>query len=314
MKLWVSWLLKWGASDSLISIDEIENVWYQLQREMTEQGKVISFNADVANASGESRQTAVTRVGVFNAVADGKFLKYSVQTGLSELPRQPQGRFLSQAKDLQNASSGFVNFPIDPTQGQLLGALVDSPSVMERIEQGGTVGYLIIALGIVALIIAIYKILTLMGVETKVRKQMKNLSSASDDNPLGRILSVYESNPNSDVESMELKLGEAILKETPKLNSLLMSLKIISVVAPLMGLLGTVTGMIVTFQSITLFGAGDPKLMAGGISQALVTTVLGFCVAIPTVLLHTAAQSRAKRVQEVLEEQSAGMIARQVEK
>jgi biopolymer transport protein ExbB len=112
---------------------------------------------------------------------------------------------------------------------------------------------------------------------------------------------------------MELKLGEAILRETPKLNSMLPLLKIISVVAPLLGLLGTVTGMIVTFQAITLYGAGDPKLMAGGISTALVTTVLGLVVAIPMVFLHTMVSSRARRLTQILQEESAGMLAERSE-
>jgi len=95
---------------------------------------------------------------------------------------------------------------------------------------------------------------------------------------------------------------------------MLMFLKIIAVVAPLLGLLGTVTGMIITFQAITLFGTGDPKLMAGGISTALVTTVQGLCVAIPTVLLHTLVASRARRLNQILEEQAAGMVAVQSER
>ena len=116
------------------------------------------------------------------------------------------------------------------------------------------------------------------------------------------------------MEVLELKLGEAILKELPKFNSMLSFLKIISVVAPLLGLLGTVTGMIVTFQAITLYGAGDPKLMAGGISTALVTTVLGLVVAIPTVFLHTLVQSRAKRLTQILQEESAGMLSERAER
>jgi len=154
----------------------------------------------------------------------------------------------------------------------------------------------------------------LIGVAGAVNKQAKNLSSPSAKNPLGRVLKVFDDNRNSDTEALELKLSEAIMRETPKLNAWLTFVKVVSVVAPLMGLFGTVTGMIQTFQAITLFGAGDPKLMAGGISTALVTTVLGLVVAIPTVLLHTAAASRAKRVEEILEEQSAGMVARQIEK
>ena len=204
-----------------------------------------------------------------------------------------------------------VVFPIgiDPTRGQLLGLLVQSPSLMERIAQGKTVGYVIIALGIVGVLIAIWRVLVLTAVGAKVNSQIKNIHEPNVKNPLGRVLRVAKDTAGADIETMELKLGESILRETPKFNSMLPLLKIISVVAPLLGLLGTVTGMIVTFQAITLYGAGDPKLMAGGISTALVTTVLGLVVAIPTVFLHTLVSSRARRLTQILQEEAAGMLA-----
>lgn len=305
---------KLTQSNDLVTANDIRGVWTELLNEMVQQGKVVTYSAQVASPSGNKREIPVTRVGVFNLIADGKFLDYG-KGGLAELPRQPEGRFLSQAKDLQSASEGSnIEFSVDPTKGILLGASVERPSIGERVGQGGLVGKVIILMGIVAFIVAIYKIFTLIMVSNNVNRQAKNVSKPSTGNPLGRILKIFKDNPKSDTEALELKLSEAIMKETPKLNSWLMFLKIVAVVAPLMGLLGTVVGMIETFQSITLFGAGDPKLMAGGISQALVTTVLGLVVAIPTVLLHTAAASKAKRVQEILEEQSAGMVARQVER
>lgn len=304
---------KIGESNSLVSLDEIEGVWQLLLEEMIAQGKVTQFEAPVTQASGESSSTTVTRVGVFNAIANGRFLSYDPVIGLSELARQPQKRYLSQARALEAGGDALVAFSVDPTQGSLLSAMVDSPSIQERFNQGGVIGLIIAGIGCLALLIAIIKILALIFVETKVRGQISNIDNPRPNNPLGRIFNVYSEHGNSDVESMELRLGEAIMKETPKLNSWLTLLKIIAVVSPLLGLLGTVTGMIVTFDSINLFGTGDPKLMAGGISQALVTTVLGLCVAIPVVLLHTTASSRAKRVQEILEEQAAGMIAQHAE-
>jgi biopolymer transport protein ExbB len=303
---------KINQSNELLTAAEIESVWREIFNEMAQQGKVASFNTTVATASGEKEERQVTRVGVFNLVSDGTFLTYGAG-GVAELPRQPDGRFQSQASNLVNASGGTVEFSVDPTKGQLLGAAVESPSIMERVDQGGLVGYIILGVGAFAALIAIWKIITLMGVASAVNKQAANPGSPSDKNPLGRVLKVVADNPSADTEAMELRLSEAIMKETPKLTSWLMFLKIVSVVAPLAGLLGTVLGMITTFQSITLFGAGDPKLMAGGISQALVTTVCGLVVAIPIVLLHTAAASKAKRVEEILEEQSAGMVARQIE-
>lgn len=302
-----------NQANDLVSAGEIESVWKELFNEMVQQGKTAKFNAAVATASGERAQQDVIRVGVFNLVGDGKFLTYG-KGGVAELPRQPDGRFLGQTSDLFGAGPGSsVNFALDPTQGRLLDAAVESPSLRERIDQGGPVGYIILGVGLFAALIALYKIVTLFGIAAAVNKQAKNPGSPSGKNPLGRVLKAVKDNPTKDTEAMELRLSEAIMKETPKLTSWLMFLKIVSVVAPLAGLLGTVLGMIETFQSITLFGAGDPKLMAGGISQALVTTVCGLVVAIPIVLLHTAAASKAKRVEEILEEQSAGMVARQVE-
>ncbi len=304
---------KVSQSNDILTVAEIESVWAEIFNEMAQQGKVATFNTTVATAAGAKEERAVTRVGVFNLISGGNFLTHGAG-GVAELPRQPDGRFLSQASDLQSAAAGTtVEFSIDPTSGTLLGAAVERPSVMERVAQGGLVGYIILGVGAIAALIAVFKIVTLMGIASAVQKQAANPGSPSVKNPLGRVLKVFHDNPKSDTEALELKLSEAIMKETPKLTSWLMFLKIVSVVAPLAGLLGTVLGMIETFQSITLFGAGDPKLMAGGISQALVTTVCGLVVAIPIVLLHTAAASKAKRVEEILEEQSAGMVARQIE-
>jgi len=189
---------------------------------------------------------------------------------------------------------------------------VQAPSLTERIAQGQEVGYTIIVLGIIGLILALWRLMVLTATGAKVRSQAKNLNQAGN-NPLGRVIKVAHDNPNVDVEGLELKLGEAIMKETPKLNAMLPFLKIIAVVAPLLGLLGTVTGMIITFQAITLYGAGDPKLMAGGISTALVTTVLGLCVAIPMVFLHTLVASRARRLTQILQEEATGMLSERAE-
>jgi biopolymer transport protein ExbB len=305
---------KMGQSNRLASLEEIERLWFEMQREMTETGKVSTFTTNVVNASGEENQQEVTRIGAFNVVSDGKYLEFISETGrLVELQRQPPGRYTGRIEDLTEGTSGQFPIGIDPTRGQLLGLLVQSPSLMERIAQGKTVGYVIIALGIVGVLIAIWRVLALSAISAKVNRQIKNLGQPNTNNPLGRVLKTAQDSGSTDIETIELKLGEAILRETPKFNSMLPLLKIISVVAPLLGLLGTVTGMIVTFQAITLYGAGDPKLMAGGISTALVTTVLGLVVAIPTVFLHTLVSSRARRLTQILQEEAAGMLAERAE-
>ena len=301
---------KMGQSNRLASLEEIERLWFEMQREMTETSKVVTFTANVVNASGEENQQEVTRIGAFNVVSEGKYLEFISETQrLVELQRQPPSRYTGRIGDLTSADSGKFPVGLDPTRGQLLSLLVQSPSLMERIDQGKTVGYVIIVLGIIGVLIAIWRVLILTAVGAKVNSQVKNLSEPKTNNPLGRVLKIAQDSAGADIETIELKLGEAILRETPKFNAMLPLLKIISVVAPLLGLLGTVTGMIVTFQAITLYGAGDPKLMAGGISTALVTTVLGLVVAIPTVFLHTLVSSRARRMTQILQEESAGMLA-----
>jgi len=301
---------KMGTSSKLASIEEIERLWLELMNEMSESGRVVRFNRSVIMSNGDQRDIDMVRVGVFNLLGDGKYFQYSSDTGsVNELPRQPQQtRFVDSAADLYRATSGKVAFAIDPTRGQLLSLLMDEPTFKERLDQGGTVGYVIVALGFVSFFLAMWRLIALTLMSAKVSSQLKN-KTPKENNPLGRVLKVAADNADTDRETLELKLSEAIFKERPALERGLAFLKIISVVAPLMGLLGTVTGMINTFQAITLFGTGDPKLMAGGISQALVTTVEGLVVAIPTVLLHTIVSGRSRKVMYVLQEQSAGIIA-----
>jgi len=298
------------ASDSALpTIEEIEQLWFLLQQEMTETGKVVKFPAKVIAADGTEIQDDVVRVGGFNIVSKAGYLQFTPETGnLSELSRQPQGRFTKTAADLVNAQTGSVTFGVDPTRGQILATYLDRPSLIERVAQGGLVGYVIIGLGIIGLLLAFERLISLSLISSKVAAQVKS-DTPNANNPLGRVLLVADEQKSSDTETLELKLGEAVFREMPKLTRSLLFIKIISVVAPLLGLLGTVTGMIVTFQAITLFGTGDPKLMAGGISQALVTTVLGLTVAIPIVLLHTLVSGRSKGILHVLQEQSAGIVA-----
>jgi biopolymer transport protein ExbB len=305
---------KMGSTTRLASIEDIEKVWFELQREMTEQGKVKRFTADVIVNGGEKQSKEVVRVGAFNLIADGKYLNYNSATGtLSELTRQPVSRYTDTAADLQKATTGLTDFALDPTGGSILGLLVQAPTTEEQIHQGDTVGYVIIGVGLLALLIAVERFIALMLMGMKINRQLKD-TTARDDNPLGRVMKVKDQYPNVAYDTLELKLSEAILREMPKITRNLTLIKIISVVAPLLGLLGTVTGMINTFQAITLFGTGDPKLMAGGISQALVTTVLGLVVAIPTVFLYTILNTRSKNLLLILQEQSAGIIAERSEK
>lgn len=305
---------KMGSTSTLPSIENIEQVWFGLQREMTESGKVAHFTTEVTQADGDKVQQDVVRVGSFNLVSDGKYLEYLPTThAVAELIRQPADRYLSSAEEIQNQKEGVVEFGLDPTGGSILNLLVQAPNLSERVEQGGTVGYIILGLGVIGLLFALERFISLMLIGNKVGRQLKR-DDASDDNPLGRVMQVKDRNPDADTETLELKLSEAILREIPKITRNLTFIKIISVVAPLLGLLGTVTGMINTFQAITLFGTGDPKLMAGGISQALVTTVLGLVVAIPMTLLFATLNTRSRNVIHILQEQASGIIAERSER
>lgn len=310
---------KMSSTSKLASMEDIERLWFELQREMTESGRVVTFPATVVGADGAAVATDVTRVGVFNLVADGRYLDYrwdaDTQTGrVVALPRQPAERYLDTVAALESADAGLVPFSLDPTRGQLLRLLIQAPTLEERFEQGGVIGKVIIfGLGGLAALLSVWRLLALTFTGLAVATQKRRPEKPGKGNPLGRVLQVYQNHPDADVETLELKLAEAVLKETPKLTRGNMLLKVISVVAPLLGLLGTVTGMIITFQAITLFGTGDPKLMAGGISQALVTTVCGLVVAIPTVLLHTVVSGRSRSIIEVLEAQAAGLVARRAE-
>ena len=303
-----------GTGSQMASIEEIERVWFEIQREMTESGKVTRFDTEVVEADGTRHQKSVVRVGPLAMVADGKYLEFDGATGsVLELKRQPIDRYLDSAAALEASNGELVKFGMDPTGGSILGLLVQAPTLMERIDYGGLVGYIILAVGAVGLLLGLERMLTLFVVRQKVNKQLKS-SLPSDNNPLGRVMKVRDAHPNADTEALELHLTEAILAEMPRLQRNLTLIKMISVVAPLMGLLGTVTGMIITFQQITLFGTGDPKLMAGGISTALVTTVQGLVVAIPMTLLYAMLSTRSKNIIHVLQEQAAGVIAERAER
>jgi len=315
-------LTELASKKELPTIEDLKGLWFEMTREISEQAKVVKFNAPVLNGEGEiEKNVEVIRLGVFNAYdMSGNFLAWKSE-GLSDkgilyrLPKQPPaGKYTELAKSFVKSAPGTqVNAPIDYSRGAILEMVVQTPDLKEKINQGGTVGFVIIGLGILGLLLALWKFLSLFLTGSKIKGQLKN-KTPKMNNALGRIMHVYTENPDSDIETMELKMDEAILRETAPLESGLSFIKVMYVIAPLLGLLGTVVGMIETFQMITLAGNADAKSMAGGISQALVTTVLGLVVAIPLTILHSLLQSMARNQTQILEEQSAGIIARIAEK
>lgn len=302
-----------GSSSELPSIENLEQLWFEMQREMTLTGDVAKYTADVVLPSGETVTKPVTRVGGFNVVADGNYLVWDLEAKkLVELDVQPGSRYNDPAADLENASSDLNGFWIDPSRGQLLKIMGQTAGLTERIQQGGVVGYIILALAVIGILLALVRMAMLSAEAKRIKKQMDD-DNASDKNALGRVMKVYKANQDADTETLELHLGEAISNEVPRLTAGVNWIKIISVVAPLLGLLGTVTGMIDVFETMSLFGTGDPKLMAGGISQALVTTVLGLVAAIPCVFLHTMTNNKSRDLIQILQERATGILARKAE-
>jgi len=301
-------------SKALPTIEQLEVLWFTLQHEMTESGKVVYFNTEVEQASGKPHDAKVMRIGTFNTLANGEYLQYSAETGrLTQLARQPESKYLALATEFSEAKSGPVAVGVDPTRGVILSMLIQAPDTVERVQQGGLIGYIILVLGAIGFIYAIIRLITLGLTGKKMNAQMDS-SDANINNPLGRVFVAAEKDQSGDADNLELILDEAITREIPVLEKGLSMIKLLAAVAPLLGLLGTVTGMIATFQSISLFGTGDPKLMASGISQALVTTMLGLCVAIPLLFLHSLVSSRSRILVQILDEQTAGLISKRVKK
>jgi len=304
-----------AASTIQPSIAQIETLWLSLQQEMTEAGKVARFQAPVVMADGSSEQREVLRVGTFSAFAQGAFLRYVPETGeLLFLSRQPAGRFRDEARDFALQPEGVARITVDPSRGNLLGMLNYTPGLRERIEQGGSIGYIIMFLGAFGLLLAAWRILFLGFTYLRIQAQMRDISRPSQANPLGRVLAAVEGISLEQEELLQLKLDEAVLAEVPALERGGGLIKLLASTSTLLGLLGTVTGMILTFQAISLFGSGDPKLMADGISQALVTTVQGLVMAIPLLFGYTLINALSRSMIQLLDEQCAGVLARNAER
>ena len=309
--------VKMGRGVTLASIPELERLWFELQREINATGEVVKFTTDVIALDGTVESREVVRVGVFNAVSDGNYLTYASTRGMyEELPSQPARRYTSTTSDVLDAEAFPVQFAVDPTGpqgGSYLASLISMPGWGERTQQGGIVGYIILyILGLGGLGLFGWRLYSLIGIRSLIDSQLA-ASTLSTDNPLGRVLKVAEDNPKADTETIELKMAEQILNERPPIEKLNWLIKLISIVAPLMGLFGTIIGMIITFQMITLFGTGDPKTMAEGISIALVTTWLGLAVAIPMTFMSAIVSNFSKGILETIEEQAIGMAAERSE-
>lgn len=308
---------KLAGSKSLPSMQDLERFWFELQREMTETGSVVKFKTKVVTPKGDSVEEVVTRIGGFNAVADGQYLSYLPgQQQLAIMARQPGGKFEGPANWVEAAKEGYVESVVDPTRGVLLAIYALRPNTIERLEKGELVGLIIMIVGCVGAALALYQLFYLVTVRGRVRNQLRFPNDPGQDNPLGRVLATFKGDAEKlekDAEVVELRISEAVLKEVPKLERFQSFLRLAVAAGPLLGLIGTVVGMIVTFQSITESGSSDPKLMAAGISQAMIATVLGLGIAIPLLFANAWLSSISKSIVQVLDEQSAGLLAERLE-
>ena len=298
-----------AESKALPDLGKIKALWQTLRQEASLSSEVAQITAPVVQADGSTAEEQSVRIGAFTVVGTsngGQYLIADEQLGALRPPyRQP-----GEASMLSDwlGRNGVALVGIDPSRGALLNIEAATPSIVERIQQGGTIGYIIIALGVIGLLIALWRLFALLQISAGMRRQLSDKLAAKDDNALGRVM-IASLGDRTDAELLEARLDEAVLRELPAIERGQSIIKLLAGIAPLMGLLGTVTGMIATFQAITAFGSGDAKLMAAGISQALITTVLGLVVAVPLLLLHSWVASRSRELVHILDEQSAGIIA-----
>tara|TARA_B100000401_G_scaffold185983_1_gene125039 strand:- start:414 stop:1760 length:1347 start_codon:yes stop_codon:yes gene_type:complete len=304
----IDFLADLAERKALPSVPELEKLWFTLLNEIYESGKVVSFDSPVLDTSGEAENQKVLRIGQFNAISSKKYLRFiPEQQVLEYLESNPPSTRSSVRALSKLESDGYAEFAIDPTRGSLLSLILQNPGFFERINQGGFVGYLILLILLLGL--------TMSGLRFKFLRDEKisidgELSSGDlkSGSPLYEINEII-SDSSLDQEKLENKIEAVLSNVEPVYEKNLSTVKLLAAVAPLLGLLGTVIGMIETFQAITLFGTGDPKLMADGISQALVTTMLGLITAVPLLFMHNQLDTRSREIIQIIEEQAIGRIA-----
>jgi biopolymer transport protein ExbB len=300
------------------SAAELERVWLEVQREMTASGQVARYQATVVQPGGAATQAEVVRIGPFNATSDGQFLAYlpTLRT-LNVLPRQLPPELMEIGDRFERAMSGYEQAVVDFTRGVLLDLYVERPTLMERIELGEAIGYVIIVVGLLGVLAFIFQLIHLILVRMAVSRQLRNLDHPTANNPLGRVLLAFKGDKNrieEDADVAELRITEAVLREVPRLERFQAFLRLSVAAGPLLGLIGTVVGMIITFQSITESGSSDPRLMATGIGQAMIATVLGLGIAIPLLFANALLNALSRGLVQILDEQSAGMLAESIER
>ncbi|HHF3166719.1 TPA: MotA/TolQ/ExbB proton channel family protein [Vibrio diabolicus] len=298
------------AAKSLPTLTQLQAMWHSMEEQIKASGEMANVSFTLLNGEGREQTVNGVRLGSMALLDDTGYVKWNGQRGDAvNYLRQPES-----GPTANTISSGDIDaLVIDPSRGILLEQLANSPTLADRLNAGGVVGKIILGLLAIGLLIALVRGASLMISRQKIMKQLKTPAQPGD-NPLGRVLAVYQKDKHRSVEALELRLLEAVVDEQNHLEKGLSMLKLLAALAPMLGLLGTVTGMIETFQVITQFGNGDPKVMAGGISMALVTTVLGLVSAMPLLLAHNVLSSQAENIRSILEKQGIGLVAEQAER
>ncbi|WP_114635297.1 MotA/TolQ/ExbB proton channel family protein [Vibrio splendidus] len=298
---------------SLPSMPQLSGLWMSMVEQIQASSELSKSQIAFINGEGNTQSVDAYRLGSIGLVTDQGYVSWNTQRedAIAYLKQPSNGPTLASLSSLANGD--VSNVVVDPSRGFMLEQLALTPSLTDRLQAGGVVGKVILGLLAIGLIIALVRGVSLAIARQKIRAQLKNPEQAGD-NPLGRVLAVYNKEQNQTVEALELRLLEAVVDEQTHLEKGLSMLKLLAALAPMLGLLGTVTGMIETFQVITQFGNGDPKVMAGGISMALVTTVLGLVAAMPLLLAHNILSTQAENIRNILEKQGIGLVAEQAEK
>ena len=304
-------LTKIKDKNELPKIEDLKQLWLILQHQMTQTANVSKTIQQITNKDGVQQNEAVIRFGGFNAVSESGFLGYyAPTTSLLTLIKQPESSHLKRSSNWFDGSTAQLKeVVIDPSLGDILQLYLQKPSIKDRIKQAGLVGYAIIFIGLIGSLVALWRLIYLYSVNKKVQRQIQNLDDIQLDNPLGHLLNVAKTNNHTNTALLESKLEESILTHVPQLDKGTNFIKLLAAVAPLLGLLGTVTGMIATFQTIVDLGSSDPQSMAGGISQALLTTVFGLLAAVPLLFCHSFVTSKVRALTVILSQQSAGLLA-----
>jgi biopolymer transport protein ExbB len=314
-----------AAATALPSIDELERLWYEILREMTDSGKVAKYRTAVARrddpATADVDETQMTdekevvRVGPFTASSDGDYLGYSPsRKQLFQLSGDLISEFKNLGRSLQAApaNAGYQRALVDPASGALLSRYIERPSWARRVEQGEAVVYVIIAVGALGVLLAVFQGVYLLMTRLAVTAQLRNLDSPKAGNPLGRVLLAFRGDGSKRVEAAELaelRISEAVLREVPRLERFQSFLRLAVAAGPLLGLIGTVIGMIITFHAIVASGTSDPRLMADGIGKAMIATVAGLGIAIPLLFINAGLAALSRGVTQVLDEQSQALLA-----